>query len=210
MVPAGIKIAMTRLHTGLLISLLLHAAVFMFAGPAVLSLSEQKEHALYVQLVDRTHAVPAVTPAPALRVRHKISHLQHVPVMPATQQAPPADDAVHPSAAAPVTPAVGDTARDTVTTIEARLHADLARYFDYPALARLLGWEGRVMVAFDVESDGRLRKIHVARSSGFALLDSSALHSLRRVERIIEAADLLQGRRLAMQIPIIYRLQGDH
>lgn len=199
---------MTRLHTGLLISALLHAAVFMLTSPAAPSLSGQKEYALYVQLVDSVRAVPAVTAAPAMPVRQS-SNAPHPPAILATQQTPPAGNATSLSAAAPATSAVADTARDAFTTIEARLHADLARHFDYPALARLRGWEGSVMVAFDVESDGRLQKIHVARSSGFAVLDSSALHSLRRVERIIEAADLLQGRRLAMQIPVIYRLQGD-
>ncbi len=200
---------MTRLHTGLLISALLHAAVFMLTNPAVPSLSGQKEYALYVQLVDNVRAVSAVTAAPAMPVRQS-SNPQHPPAILAIPQTPPAGNATSLSAAAPATSAVANTARDAFTTIEARLHADLARHFDYPTLARLRGWEGSVMVAFDVESDGRLQKIHVARSSGFAVLDSSALHSLRRVERIIEAADLLQGRRLAMQIPVIYRLQGDH
>ena len=180
----------------------------MFAYPTVPSLSGQKEYALYVQLVDSVRVMPAVTPPPVIGTRHTTT--QHPAAILAMQQAPPADNATSLSPAAPATAAVAGAAGDTHTTIEARLHADLARHFDYPTLARLRGWEGRVMVAFDVESDGRLQKIHVARSSGFAILDSSALHSLRRVERIIEAADLLQGRRLAMQIPVIYRLQGDH
>ena len=200
---------MTRLHTGLLISALLHAAVFMQVNLSMPSLSGQKEHALYVQLIDAVRAMPAVTAAPVLQVGRK-SHTRYAPVMSAIQQAPPAGNAAPLSIATPATPAVSDTARAALTTIEAQLHADLARHFEYPALARSRGWQGRVLVAFDVESDGRLQKIHVARSSGFAILDSSALHSLRRVERIIEAADLLQGRRLAMQIPVIYRLQGDH
>ena len=200
---------MTRLHIGLLISALLHAAVFMQVNLSIPSLSGQKEHALYVQLIDNMRAMPAVTAAPSLQAGRE-PHTRHTPVMSAIQQAPAAGNAAALSTAALATPAVGDIARTALSTIEAQLHANLARHFEYPALARLRGWEGRVLVAFDVESDGRLQKIHVARSSGFALLDSSALHSLRRVERIIEAADLLQGRRLAMQIPIIYRLQGDH
>ena len=105
--------------------------------------------------------------------------------------------------------AAGEPAADTVDRIKSHLYTDLARHFDYPALARRRGWEGRVMLALNVASDGQLQQIRVARSSGFAILDDSALQSLRQVDRIGEAAALLKGRMLAMQIPVIYRLQGE-
>lgn len=203
---AGVNTAVTRLHTSLLLSALLHAVIFLFAWPTMPALSAQKTHALQVQLADHAQTTAAVTPKTP-QVRHPIHATKSV--TPATPPAPSADDAAHLSATAPAVPTVDDTEHAAVAAIEARLHADLARHFDYPTLARLRGWEGRVMLAFDVESDGRLQKIHLAHSSGFALLDDSALRSLRRVERIAEAVDLLQGRRLAMQIPVIYRLQGD-
>lgn len=91
--------------------------------------------------------------------------------------------------------------------IRARLNTDLARYFDYPYVARLRNWEGSVLLAFHIETDGRLENIRIARSSGFAVLDDSALNSLRQVERLAEAAAWLRGRELAMQIPVIYRLR---
>lgn len=90
--------------------------------------------------------------------------------------------------------------------IRARLNTDLARYFDYPYVARLRGWEGRVMLVFNIETSGRLENIRVAQSSGFAILDDSALNSLRQVERLTEATTWLRGGKLAMQIPIVYRL----
>ncbi|MHB8535147.1 MAG: energy transducer TonB [Sulfuricaulis sp.] len=91
--------------------------------------------------------------------------------------------------------------------IQSRLYTDLARYFDYPYVARLRGWEGTVLLALNVESDGRLEGIHVARSSGYAVLDDSALSALRKVRRLTETHDLLPGRKMAMRIPVIYRLR---
>jgi len=92
--------------------------------------------------------------------------------------------------------------------ISARVEADLARHFDYPYLARLRGWEGTVWLAFRLEADGRLEAVRLARSSGFAALDSAALHSLERVERLPQAVAWLQGHPLDIELPVIYRLVG--
>ncbi len=93
--------------------------------------------------------------------------------------------------------------------IESRLRLDFARHFDYPWLARLRGWEGDVLLGVIVQASGRLDGIHVVRSSGFAVLDRSAIDSLRRIERIPDAVAWLRGRDLEMRLPVIYRLEGE-
>ncbi len=90
--------------------------------------------------------------------------------------------------------------------LQARLLTELARHFSYPDMARRRGWEGTVLLGLSVESDGRLDKIHVARSSGYAVLDRSALNSLSRLGRLVEASAWLDGRGMDMQLPVIYRL----
>jgi TonB family protein len=109
----------------------------------------------------------------------------------------------------PSTPATGeaDEHGQARAQIRTRLNTDLARYFDYPYAARLRGWEGTVLLAFNIEADGRLEKIRVAHSSGYAVLDDSALTALRKVERLAETIAWSQGRELTMQIPVIYRLR---
>ncbi|MBI3547266.1 MAG: energy transducer TonB [Gammaproteobacteria bacterium] len=94
----------------------------------------------------------------------------------------------------------------TKAQIRARLKTDLARFFDYPYAARLRGWEGTVLLAFNIEANGRLERIHVARSSGYAVLDNSALSALRKVEHLVEINAWLQSREINMQIPITYKL----
>jgi protein TonB len=49
----------------------------------------------------------------------------------------------------------------------------------YPALARRMGWEGKVTVSFIVVSDGRVRNIEVKEGSGRDILDKSAVETIR-------------------------------
>lgn len=90
--------------------------------------------------------------------------------------------------------------------LRSRLLANLANYFYYPALARRNGWEGTVLLGLRVEPDGQLDKIRLERSSGYAVLDNSALNSLKRIGQLAEARAWLEGRSVDMQLPVIYRL----
>ncbi|BAV33321.1 TonB family protein [Sulfuricaulis limicola] len=86
------------------------------------------------------------------------------------------------------------------------LRTRLSRYLTYPPLARSRGWEGTVWLSLRVESDGQLDKIRLERSSGYAVLDNSALNSLQRIGNLVEARVWLEGRGVDMQLPVIYRL----
>ena len=86
------------------------------------------------------------------------------------------------------------------------LQTHLSRYLVYPPLARRRGWEGTVLLGMRVESDGHLHQLRINRSSGYTVLDHSALNSLNRVGRLAEATAWLKGRELDMQLPVIYRL----
>jgi len=49
----------------------------------------------------------------------------------------------------------------------------------YPGLARQRGYEGDVLIAAEVRSDGRIGAARIKRSSGYASLDQSALDAVR-------------------------------
>jgi len=60
----------------------------------------------------------------------------------------------------------------------------LPRYLDasrppYPWIARMKGYEGMVLLAVEVLTDGRAGRIRIKKSSGYALLDQSALNAVR-------------------------------
>lgn len=86
------------------------------------------------------------------------------------------------------------------------LQTRLSHYLTYPPLARQRGWEGTVLLGLKVASDGYLQEIRVQRSSGYAVLDRSALNSLSRLGHLAEVSLWLNGRGLDMQLPVIYRL----
>lgn len=86
------------------------------------------------------------------------------------------------------------------------LQTHLSRYLVYPPLARERGWEGTVLLGLRVESDGHLERIRIERSSGYAVLDHSALNSLIRLGHLAEVSVWLNGRGMDMQLPVIYRL----
>jgi TonB family protein len=89
-----------------------------------------------------------------------------------------------------------------------RIRADLHQYFVYPLLARRQGWQGRVLLGFSVEANGMIHNIHVAAGSGYAILDTSAVDALSRVQHLYEVSNWLQGERLELQMPVVFRLQG--
>jgi protein TonB len=103
-------------------------------------------------------------------------------------------------------PEAEDNQEATRAYLRSRLLANLANYFYYPALARRNGWEGTVLLGLRVEPDGQLDKIRLERSSGYAVLDNSALNSLKRIGKLVEARAWLEGHSVDMQLPVIYRL----
>jgi TonB family protein len=50
----------------------------------------------------------------------------------------------------------------------------------YPAIARMMGYEGRVSLLIEVLPDGRCGRVEVFRSSGYGILDRAAVNAARR------------------------------
>ncbi len=71
----------------------------------------------------------------------------------------------------------------------------------YPALARKMGWEGKVVVAFLILPDGSVRGIRVVQGSGHAVLDRGAVEAVRNASpfpRPPAEAEIVT--------PVVYRL----
>jgi periplasmic protein TonB len=137
---------------------------------------------------------------------------------PPRKQAPPTD--AGPVTAAAATPALlehppdidrherePDPSGEAVRArVHAQFHAGLDRYFTYPRLAAQRGWQGTVWLAFRVEPDGALGRIQVAASSGYAVLDRSAVEAADKIGYLTDADRWLNGRALEMRVPVVYRL----
>ena len=134
------------------------------------------------------------------------------PSDPATRESAPAPGSPHPLAAAPVptsqgpvdaaggsppgTSGGGPTAADFAWIRDAIQHA-----IAYPATARRMGWEGKVVVAFQILPDGSVRDVRVVQGSGHAALDRGAIDAVRNASpfhRSPVEAEVIT--------PVIYRL----
>jgi len=203
-----------RLPMFLLLSLVMHLLLLAGFGAPAIELTRRLlgQPILQVQLQGASSVLP-LSPAPKLVVvAHEISKIEsveHLSPMKTTRQA------VDPSA----TDNSVDENQDwhgqepgSVTEAGIRNHllgqlqTRLSRYLVYPPLARSRGWEGTVLLGLRVESNGHLERIRIEHSSGYAVLDNSALNSLNRLNRLAEASSWLNGRGLDMQLPVIYRL----
>lgn len=90
--------------------------------------------------------------------------------------------------------------------VSAALQNQLAEAFVYPWLARKRGWQGLVTLSLHVAEDGALSRWKVVRTSGYRLLDHSALQAAQRIGRLQQAEQLLNGQSLNLSIPVRYRL----
>jgi protein TonB len=106
----------------------------------------------------------------------------------------------------PIAPASAASAPDAGERISAALQQELAKRFEYPWLARKRGWQGSVTLSLRVDENGELSDWAVSRTSGYAVLDRSALDCARRITRLPEAARWLDGQSLHLMIPVRYRL----
>jgi protein TonB len=83
---------------------------------------------------------------------------------------------------------------------------DLARNFTYPLIARRRGWEGKVLLAVTLQSNGKVAHVRITQSSGFDILDRSAANTLQNVGQLADAAPWLHGQTLELLLPVVYRL----
>lgn len=195
----------------LALSLALHAAIFVswHISPEI---TGQRETVLSVMLAPGKSVPSPATHLAAVAASAAASRT--VPPQPATtqeQSASKSETEIKPELHKPVnivasSEGPGQAATPPASQIRARLLTDIARHFEYPLLARLRGWEGTVLIGLDIEADGLLRHVYLARSSGYDVLDQSAIKAVQRVARLPETSDWLNGKRLHMQLPVIYRL----
>jgi protein TonB len=64
-----------------------------------------------------------------------------------------------------------------------------------------MGWTGRVVVCFQVMKNGRVDKIRVKNSSGYEILDSNVVDTIREVEPFPPPPEWVE-----LSMPILYRL----
>ena len=78
----------------------------------------------------------------------------------------------------------------------------------YPLMARRRGISGRVLLRAEVTADGHCRDARVIRSSGYKILDETALAAVRKW-RFIPATRGSRPVTATVEIPLNFKLQGE-
>lgn len=78
----------------------------------------------------------------------------------------------------------------------------------YPLVARRMGMEGVVLLEVVVAPDGRPADVRIARSSGHAMLDDSAVRTVRERWRFVPARRDGAAVESRVTVPIRFRLSG--
>jgi protein TonB len=87
-----------------------------------------------------------------------------------------------------------------------KLQHRLSHYLTYPQRARRRGWQGQVMVAFHINTFGKLNNVRLAQSSGYSLLDRSALVAIGKLGHITLPDRLGPLQAMELLLPVHYQL----
>ena len=175
------------------------------AAPAAASTDDRLPAAVRPTVSPSSHpVVTAQTPAQQAPTRARVQRAAAPARQPATASATPAHApqkiTANADAGAP------SSALNVSERVSAALQRQLAEAFEYPWLARKRGWQGMVTLSLHIAEDGSLSHWQVVSTSGYRLLDRSALQAAQRIGRLQQAEQLLQGRSLNLSIPIRYQL----
>ena len=78
----------------------------------------------------------------------------------------------------------------------------ILRNVNYPDAARRMGWQGKVILSFIIMADGSVKEFKIIKSSGFPMLDKSAIETVKDTAPFPKPPVEAQ-----LVIPIVYRLE---
>jgi protein TonB len=85
------------------------------------------------------------------------------------------------------------------------LHRRIVELRQYPSVARVNGWEGKVVLRVQIRQDGHLDSVSIVKSSGHETLDNAAMEAVRRACPLHMRHELTAPM-VVVQVPINYSL----
>lgn len=144
----------------------------------------------------------AISPAAVARTTETPPTQPNPPAAPAlTRTTPPPPPHAEPTAAEA---SIDPTALDRYGRNLSNLFASQQ---NYPRLAALRGWEGEVQLRLTIARKGNIVATQVVRSSGFEVLDQSAIQLVSGAGPLPLPPDNLKNREFQVIVPVHYRLE---
>jgi len=88
-----------------------------------------------------------------------------------------------------------------------RVGKQIARAKVYPDFARRMGYQGKILVAFEIGREGQLLSLSVNQSSGIEILDEAALEAVKEAGPYPPIPEKIQQESIKMKLPISYFLR---
>jgi protein TonB len=152
-----------------------------------------------------TRAVRKVGPESVFQCIDLVCASRVAEVMSIRTDASPGKDAPRPLTAGSPGESAGHYTPDS-DLIDAKLRTQNNPLPEYPYLARQRHWEGRVWLLATVSVQGLVSDLEVAESSGYAVLDKSAVQTVRRW-RFLPATRAGIPVESRVKVPVEFRLQ---
>ncbi len=159
----------------------------------------------------------APTPAPAAPVI-AAPPAAPAPVAPLVAAAPPPPPVAVARPAEPQAPAAapagpareGTDNADAGTLAQYRIALIGAanRYRRYPAQAMEKGWQGKVEIRLSIGANGMIQGAVIRTSSGYQMLDDTALDMIRKAKPMTQIPQALRGREFVVDVPVIFDLRN--
>ena len=155
-----------------------------------------------------TAPTPSSTPSPQVAPAPPVA-APSPPVAPAPQAAPSPPRGAEPPAASSAPVGAPSDAADAGSLDKYRLDLIVAarRYKRYPAQAMEKGWQGKVEVRLLIGPDGRIKTASIKTTSGFSLLDQTALDMITKGKPLTQIPVSLRGKEFVVDVPVIFDLQ---
>ena len=91
--------------------------------------------------------------------------------------------------------------------IISKVREKMRSHFYYPRIALTKNWQGTVKLFFNFDATGNINDIHIARSSGFSILDDAAINALSKVKKINIPHLLSLINKTPLELTVIYQLK---
>lgn len=106
------------------------------------------------------------------------------------------------------TPPSQQNKTDSMNSVRGNIQSRLSQYLSYPELARRKNWQGIVIISLVVNDSGNFQDVQINSSSGFTLLDNTALSAVQQLGAVEIAEEFKLALNVTIEIPIQFKLQG--
>lgn len=88
------------------------------------------------------------------------------------------------------------------------LEREIVKHKEYPRIAKMRGWQGEAVIELQIDANGQPSSVKVQTSSGYEVLDKTAIEMVRKTVAATKLPGILRGSISTFLVPVSFRLQN--